>query len=360
MNKLKVVHIVESFGGGIYSYLKDLSFFLHQKPNIENFIIYSDKRKEINNTKIIQDLDNKAKLIKIDMERNIAPFKDIKATLQIKKVLDSVKPDIIHLHSSKAGVIGRVAGYFSKKDARIYYTPHAYSFLRQDVSKVKRSLFKLIEKISQKIFGGITIACGDTEFLYAKSIGPSLLVRNGVDIDRIRSMKLNKDKENRLTIGTLARIAYGKNPQLFNQIAKKYPNIQFIWIGDGELSNEITSPNIKITGWIKTKEECIKWLSQLDIYIQTSLWEGLPISILEAMAINLPVIATNVIGNKDIVKNGENGYLFDDIEEFDQILNKLLDESKRKNMGNNAYNICSELFDMNKNFNHLLKIYFKS
>ena len=93
-------------------------------------------------------------------------------------------------------------------------------------------------------------------------------------------------------------------------------------IGDGELKNELISPNIKITGW-KDKEKVLEELNKNDIFILTSLWEGLPIALLEAGYMKKLCIVTNVIGNRDVIKNNENGYIFNCTDEIIKKINKI-------------------------------------
>jgi len=150
-------------------------------------------------------------------------------------------------------------------------------------------------------------------------MGKSCLVRNGIDIKEIVK-SYSKIKNDILTIGIVGRITYARNPKLFNDIALKFPNYNFVWIGDGELNHEITAPNIRITGWMLDHKKVLNELNNLDVYIQTSLWEGLPIAVLEAMALQKPVLATNVIGNKDVVVHNKTGFLFNSIDELNPFL----------------------------------------
>ena len=355
---MKVVHIVESFGGGVYSYFKDLANFFSTCDDVETIIIYSQNRKEVSQAQIDQDFSSRIQLISISMERELKPSKDWKSTMELRNKIRELKPDIIHLHSSKAGVIGRWAAFNCSFVKQIYYTPHGYSFLREDVSVLKRKLFYGIEKLTQLFFGGTTIACGDTEYRIAKQIGKSLLVRNGIDLANLnKHYKVRENKSSELTIGTIGRASYQKNPKLFNEIALRFPNYTFIWIGDGELRGQLTAPNIKITGWFTNNTEVFPYLNQLDLYIQTSLWEGLPIAVLEAMAFRKPIIATNVIGNNDIVLENKNGFLFNEASELDEIFRKLEDTSFRQKLSNQAYENCTEYYDKSKNFNDLKNIY---
>jgi hypothetical protein len=101
----------------------------------------------------------------------------------------------------------------------------------------------------------------------------------------------------------------------------------------------------------------MKELNNIDIYMQTSLWEGLPIAVLEAMAMEKPVIATNIIGNKDIVVHNETGFLFDDISELEAYFEILQSANIRSDFGKKGLERCAEVFDKNKNFSQLVGIY---
>ena len=344
-------------GGGVYTYFKNLSHFMEQEhisAEIETFIIYSAKRKEIVPENIQKEFAGKITLIELEMEREFNPVKDLKATFQLRKLFLEIQPDIIHLHSSKAGVIGRWAKFLTFRKTNVFYTPHGYAFLRQDISVSKRKFYKFVEKYTQKIFGGTTIACGDTEYEIAKGFGKSVLVRNGIDFKAIEK-KYVFIKNEKLTFGIVGRITAQKNPKLFNEIAKRYPEFNFIWIGDGELRHEITAQNIQISGWFYDMNEVYSWINKMDVFLQTSLWEGLPLAVLEAMALRKPVVAKNVIGNKDIVQNGKNGFLFDSIDELDLIFNEI--QQQHLAMGNNSFALCADRFDCFKNFEGLAEIY---
>jgi glycosyltransferase involved in cell wall biosynthesis len=242
------------------------------------------------------------------------------------------------------------------KRKKVFYSPHGYSFLRTDISNLTKNIYWTIEKSFQQLFGGITIACGDTEFGIAKKIGKSFLIRNGINIQEVHQHQI-KQQNQIMTIGILARITIARNPKLFNTIALRFPDFNFVWIGDGELNSELTAPNIKITGWLMNRNDVFKELNALDIYIQTSLWEGLPIAVLEAMALKKPVLATNVIGNKDIVVPNKTGFLFDDIDELDHYFELLKEDKTRSFFGNNALERCYAIFDKNKNFKALSDLY---
>ncbi|WP_431126927.1 glycosyltransferase [Flagellimonas flava] len=355
MKKIRVLHITEPFAAGVYNYVKEICGFFDSEKEFESYVIYSPNRNGTDFDKIAKDFSKKTKLIQLPMSREINFRSDIRAIISLVKQIRKIQPDVIHLHSSKASILGRVASAFYKK-AKVYYTPNGYSFLREDVSNGKKGLFLFIEKWVVKIFGGTTIACGDTEYEHAKKIGRAFLVRNGVSPNEISEFK-KPHTNGKFTIGTMGRLSPQKNPALFNQVAQEFPDIEFVWIGDGQLKTELTSSNVSITGW-KIHSEAMELVNTFDVYIQTSLWEGLPFTIIEAMALEKPVVATNVVGNKDAVEHGHNGFLCDNLEDFTSGIGELYkNPEKLSKMGRNSETRCRALFDQHKNFTTLKKIY---
>ncbi|WP_372754712.1 glycosyltransferase [Mariniflexile sp.] len=350
-----ILHITETFATGVYVYLKDLTNYFDNHSSFKSTIIYSSNRVETEKSRFHKDFSKNVALIEVNMVREISPILDFKSVRKIISVIGEVKPDIIHCHSSKAGIIGKFAAILYP-NIKVFYTPHGYSFLREDLSPFKKKLYYSIEKLSSIFLPGTTIACGDTEYEYAKKLGKSHLVRNGVNISELRNFAL-KNEKTVFTVGTVGRISFQKNPELFNKIAELFPKIKFVWVGNGVLHTKLLSENIEVTGW-KTREDVIETVNSFDVYIQTSFWEGLPITILEAMALEKPIIATNVIGNKDAVKHGENGYLCDSLNAFQNYINKLIkDDALRNSLGLNSLKRATLLFDKDKNFEFIKLIY---
>jgi glycosyltransferase involved in cell wall biosynthesis len=355
---LKVVHIIEALGGGVYTYFEDLTHHFEKddtRQKVPTSIIYSDNRKEIDPQKVAQ-LFSTIPTVKVAMKREISPISDLRAIQPLVRELHKIAPDVVHLHSSKAGVLGRIACCFLNPKPLIFYTPHGYAFQRTDISPISKKMYWCIEKFFQKIFGGITIACGDSEYALAKQIGQAEIIRNGIDITTIQSY-VQPVTNSKLTIGIAGRITAARNPKQFNTIALQFPDYQFVWIGDGEERHQITAPNIKITGWFIDKKQVYQQINALDIYLQTSLWEGLPIAVLEAMALQKPVIATKINGNKDTVVPNETGFLYQEMSELTAYFKTLEDPLTRAKFGTNALARCNHLFDTTKNFTALEKVY---
>ncbi len=141
---------------------------------------------------------------------------------------------------------------------------------------------------------------------------------------------------------------------MFNEIAKNFPNIQFTWIGDGELRSELTSKNITITGWLERKD-VLKELNNNDIFILTSLWEGLPISLLEAMYMKKICIVSDVIGNRDVIDNFKDGFVVQELNEYTKVIFNIKNgKIKTGEIINNAFTKITNEFNVN-NMNYYYK-----
>ena len=327
MEKKKVLHIVESFGSGVFSFLVDL--INNTDEEFEVTVAYGVRSETLNDFR--DYFNDKVQFIEVkNFTRSINPIKDLKALIEIKKIIRNVKPDVIHLHSSKAGFLGRFAA--NGRKIKMLYNPHGFSFLMQNSSKLKRKIYYFIEKIAA-LRKCTIVGCSKGEYEEALKLTKNAInINNGIDINNLDAIVKNSNKReldvNNLKICTIGRIGFQKNPELFNQIAESFPDIQFTWIGDGDLRNKLVSKNITITGWLK-REEVLKEVANNDIFILTSLWEGLPISLLEAMYLQKICIVTNFIGNSDVIENNKNGFVCNDINEFinniEQLLNHNID-----------------------------------
>ncbi len=337
--KKKILYIVEAMGGGVFTYIVDLANELVNEYDM--YIAYAVRPqtpKDYENY-----FDEKIHLIEVEnFSREIDPLKEIKAVFEVGKIVKNIKPDIIHLHSSKAGVIGRIA--FNGKSIPLFYTPHGYSFLMQNYKLIKRTLFKMIEVICAKR-NCMTISCSYGEHLETLNFTKrATYVNNAVNTEELQKM-LDKVKKQQhpFTVFTLGRICHQKNPSLFNKVAENMPDVRFLWIGDGELREELKATNIEITGWVE-REVALKLSMNTDVFMLTSLWEGLPMSLLEAMYMKKPCVVNNVIGSNDVIHNDDNGYVCDSINDFVVGIQEIRD-GKAENYINMAYE------DILKNYN---------
>lgn len=303
--KKKILFVVEAMGGGVFTYLVSLANHLADRYDIS--IAYALRSQTPINFK--EYFDPRIRLIRVrSFCRAIRPSRDIRAFFELRRLVREIRPDVIHFHSSKAGALGRLA--CSSAKSSLFYTPHGYSFLMEDQHPLKRDLFRMIETVCAKR-NCVTISCSQGEHHETlKMTRRSAWIDNGVDVEELDAVLagLEPAEERPFTVFTLGRICRQKNPALFNAIALAMPDIRFVWVGDGELRSQLTAPNIRVTGWTERKE-ALRWSMEGDVFLLTSLWEGMPMSLLEAMYMQKLCVVSDVIGNRDVIRTGENGFV---------------------------------------------------
>lgn len=314
--KKKIVYIVESFATGVFTFISDLTNALSDKYD---FIILYGRRKETPSD-LKKYFNENIKLIEIKNFRRRISLHDILAIKEIKKVLNLEKPDIIHLHSSKAGALGRL----SIKNKKLFYTPHSYSFLNSN--KIKRFGYKLIEKTLSKISNNCQIvACSKSEYDEAIKFNKNVtVISNSINTKNIDKY-INSSEISDKSICTCGRICKQKNPRMFNSIAEAFPELEFYWIGDGKMRNVLTSKNIHVLGNL-SHEEALKEVNKHQIFILPSFWEGLSISLLEALYLKKICLVSDIDSNKNIIKNNYNGFICHDKKDYINIINKITKE----------------------------------
>jgi len=337
--KFRILFVVEPLVSGILTFIVDLANQLINEHEI--YIAYGIRPQTPKDFETY--FDKRIKLIRVkNFTRSIKPIKDIRSYFEIKAIARQVDPDIVHLHSSKAGVIGRWA--FDGYKRPLFYTPHGYSFLMSDYGLIKRSVFRLIEWVSA-LGGCTTISCSIGEHNETTSITKrAICIENGINLSKIDKHTANHQKiDHPFTVFTIGRICNQKNPTMFNRIAKSMPMMKFLWIGDGELRYLLNSENIEVTGWLNKKDLILRVLDS-DVFILPSLWEGLPISLLEAMYLQKPCIVSDVIGNHDVITDEINGYICDSVESFVDAIT-LCNEKNNNSIIEKAYQDILKLYN---------------
>lgn len=303
--------VCEAFGGGVFTYVSQLCNDMIDDFDI--YLAYSVRPQTPKNYK--EFLDEHIKLIEVKNFGNIGNiFDDIRAINELRQIEEKVKPDIIHLHSSIAGGLGRIA--FKGRNNTVVYTPHGYAHILMGKS-LKTKIYELVERVLGRS-NAITLTCSESEDEVAKTLCEhTAYIETGINlIDLKESLDdVIPQKSEKFTVFTLGRICKQKQPALFNKIAEAVPDAQFIWIGSGELENELTAPNIKITGW-KPRKEALALAKGADIYVLCSYGEAIAMSLIENMFIKKLCLVSNTMGNKSVIVDGVNGYLCLQAEEY--------------------------------------------
>lgn len=342
---LFIVHVVEPFASGIATFIRSL---VENLPQDYHVIIHGE-RPEVMESDEVKKLFPRNNIRFIhwkSVQRNLHPYNDSKAFLELYQILKRLRhADAVHLHSSKSGFIGRLACKMLRIK-NVIYTPNGAPFLMKDGS-LKRLLYRRLEKIGAS-FGGRVVCVSASEAEAYNNIGVNAsYINNGTSFYNEKWIEQKDTLTGKFIIAFTGRITAQKNPQRFNQLAQKFldnKKVAFLWIGDGEDRHKLTSPNIHITGWL-VESDVRKELVRASLYLSTSDYEGLSFGVLEAMSMAKPMILSNCTGNRDIIRHGVNGDLFDTIDQaYTQILYYINNPSMLKTMGNYSKDLCLSEF----------------
>lgn len=305
---------------------------------------------------LTQELDKLEIAYKIcpSLIRSISTKQDFKALCEIQKIIQEFKPDLIHCHSSKAGVIGRLAAFWCKIPS--VFTAHGWAY-HPEIAFLPRTIALISEIICSWLCKRIICV---SEFDHKLALNTKLIPKHKLitiynGITEISPAYLTKQEKNKINIIMLSRFAPPKRPDLlikaFSQtILKTKQKICLLFVGDGpqkkaceELAqNYGLQNNIQFLGEITPPD---KLLVQADIFALISDREGLPISLLEAMRAGLPLIASRVGGIPEIIQNHINGYLVSSLEELKDKLFKLIENpNQRKIFARNSKQIFEQKF----------------
>ncbi|MFZ2620669.1 MAG: glycosyltransferase [Alphaproteobacteria bacterium] len=338
-----VLQVVEAFGGGVYHST------LHACKPLEkdfDFVVLYSRRPETPDT-FVQDFPVGTRFIEWRARRDISPKNDWAAMQDLRRIVAEVQPVCVHAHSSKAGALARIAKFVDVlvggafKDIPLYYSPRAYGFLQQTENPIKRMIF-LGAEVALGVLPHTTVACGAGELNMARWIAPlqrKIAIYNSLNLRELDDVTRNVEKHETFTVVGAGRISPQKNFPLFVALAKELESegVNFVWVGHGDGVAVGTLPaNLRLTGWVD-QTTCLRELAAGHVYVQTSLWEGLPRTVIEAMALSLPVVVSNVSGNRELVEQERDGYVCADKMAFvEAILTLKTREAQRLRMGRAA------------------------
>lgn len=362
---MKIVHVVEPLAGGMVTFLKSL---VENLPDDFHIIVHGERPKvtplaEVKKHFVFRNV----KFLKWkSAQRSVSPQKDLAAFLELYAILKRLKSnnsvDIVHLHCSKGGFLGRIVCKLLGIEDIVVYTPNGAPFM-VGTSKAANFFYKKLERVAA-LFGGQVVCCSPSEQKAYKMAGiNSITINNGIQFDKIARARSKRKKNNVFRIVTAGRIVHQKNPILFNKIAtyfESFPQFEFIWVGDGTERDILTAKNIHITGWLQ-KDGVNELVTNADVYLSTANFEGLPFSVLEALALNKPVLLTDCVGNKDLVIKGLNGDVFTTADEaINKVLHFYNNYSMLQVMGEHSGAHCQTSFDSTDTYKSYKKLYQKA
>jgi glycosyltransferase involved in cell wall biosynthesis len=286
--------------------------------------------------------------------RPVSPWRDARALFELTRLLRRIRPDIVHTHSSKAGILGRWAATLAGVP-HIVHSVHGYGF-HPGQGRAARWLFVTLERVTSRLATSVVILVSranlrtglDLELFDRRR---AALIRYGVRLSEFGPAAAPRAGGTPLTVGMIGCLKPQKAPLDFVAVAARVrnaqpalPPVRFVLVGDGVLRPEVEAAIsrsglqdcVTLAGW---RRDIPDLLRSFDVLLHTSRWEGLPCVFLEAMATGLPIVATDVDGAPDIIAEGVTGHLLKpgDVEGLaGRCIDLLRDAALRRRMGEEA------------------------
>jgi len=316
------------------------------------------------------------------LQREISLWDDFKAVRELYTLFRQEKPQIVHTNLAKAGMVGRLAAWLARVPV-ILHTYHGHVFSGY-FSPRKTYIYILIERLMALISTQIVVIskmikkdiCSTYKITSEKEVS---VIPLGFELNKMEPLnnyhgffrKQFSIPDDVPVIGIVGRLTGIKNHDLFVEIAnlllQQNNQIHFLIVGDGEMRAELETKvatlgivkNVHFTGWIT---ETAKMYADIDIMMLTSKNEGTPVTVIEAMYYNIPVISSNVGGLSDLIDNGKTGYLINSLIAGDYIpiiLKLLRSEQERKSIGEAGHIFITDHFNIDRLITDMDNLYMK-
>lgn len=258
-------------------------------------------------------------------ELDIAQGWKWKGFFSLVQYIREYQPDIVHCHGFRAGLYGRIAAKWVSQEVKTILTVHGFHLFYYK-NRWKKKLLMSLERILRKWTDRV-IAVSKTDWQHllecrlvfkekSKVIlnGIQLTVENPSSREKARTILSISDPRQPI-IATVCRLHHQKGVSYFMKaiphVLKSYPNARFLIMGDGPERRELEqmARDLKNVHFLGNRNDVIELLPALDVCVSASLWEGLPLGLLEAMRAEVPIVATDVDGNRDVIEDGKSGLL---------------------------------------------------
>ena len=313
-----MLHILEAVEGGTWQHLKDLVGGM-DRARFSCAVALSFERGCVDRAETIATFERMgATVYPLAMKRRVAPVADLRALAQMVMLLRRVKPDMIHAHSSKAGLLGRVAAKLC--NVPVVYTPHAFAFLMKQ-GVLRRSLYQRVERAAVKLTSAV-ICLSREEVDAAAALGycPEQIhmIPNGIKFEGARPLRVQEG--GKLKLGFFGRSGRQKGDDTFVRLVAALQErgvaVEGYMYGVATNSPRLlrfihqshAAAMVHLCGSCASAE-VVEKMRDLDVIVMPSRWEGLPYVLLEAWLAGVPVAAYGTGGIKDVVVHGESGLL---------------------------------------------------
>ncbi len=320
--------------------------------------------------------------IKLDpMRRSVKPLLDYKCAKAFEAIFRREKYDIIHTHSSKAGIVARYAAH-RVGHAKVVHTIHGMSFNRTQSKLVQRVYAMSERRAARWTDAFVSVADAMTEQAVAANIAPRdrfTTIRSGIETELFQRDEQSRSQvrqvwnafEDHVVVGTVARLFTNKGYEYILKampaIVRACPNVRFVWIGDGanrkQYENELArmglTDRVIFTGLVEP-DEVARLMNGMDVLIHASQWEGLPRVLVQASLMEVPCVSFDNDGAPEAIGDGRTGWLAplgDHAILGERIVQLCRDPAMREAMGTAAREHCAKRFDVDLMVQEIASLY---
>jgi glycosyltransferase involved in cell wall biosynthesis len=317
---MNILEVVEACGAGVGRHVAGLCEGLVDRGHRVT-VAYSPRRLDEAFRQFMVDQQDRIYYAPLEIGREVAPVSDLRGVRQLRRLIKRRGPfDIVHGHSSKGGAIARIAGRWS--GIPTVYTPNGLIMSSPTIPRAARASYTMVERVlgqwaTSKI---IAVSQDERDFIIKQNLVPKervTLIGNGIDDgefecfpdEHARSADI---REKPLVFGSVMRFNSQKAPghllSAFVRLSAALPQVpmRLVVAGDGELFPKVQKQveasrlgeRVSLLGW---RTDTRRVLRELDVFVLSSLYEGLPYNVIEAMAAKLPVVSTDVFGTEETV-----------------------------------------------------------
>ena len=316
-----------------------------------------------------------------ELIRAVNPWMDLRAQRQLTMELRRLRPDVVHTHSSKAGIIGRLAA----RDARvrrIVHTIHGMSFNRTQPWPVRRAYAWLERRAARCTHRIVAVA----DAMIAQTVAAGVCAReklvtiySGMEVERFTPSVERRAaararwgvSDDDVVVGTVARLfrkkGYEQLIPIMDAAARREPRLRFVWVGDGaqraeyerELGQRGLRSRVTLTGLVPP-EQVADEIAGFDILAHTSQWEGLPRTVVQGLLMRVPAVAFDIDGTPEVVLDGCTGRIVrlgDEAGFVDALCELAADRTLRQRLGQAGRAACVERFDWRRMVDQLEALY---
>ena len=315
---LRILHLTDAYAAGVRIYIDNLATSQHKAGHeVRVMALLRDDAKFDNPSELPE---SQYTFLGTNSFTNL-----VKMTKRLIGIVENY--DYIHLHSSRMGAIGRIVALKYPKKTFLY-TPHGYAFLRKDVSGWQRKLFRIIEASLSKVPNTYILCVGAREFSEAESIQSERIgiLRALIEVPNKLVNFGRLSSSDKLRIAFMCRNTPAKDPEFFLKlVAASKLRAEYVWIGAtrDEFEISLTPSEISFLGPLD-HENALAELAKCNVLVVTSLWEGLPLNVVEAQMMGLLVVIRDTIEIPELIKDKLTGYTFSTIEQYSDILHSIL------------------------------------